>query len=128
VLDEHGTATGMVFLEDALEKIVGPIADEFDAPVRGAREVAPGTWEVNGDLPLPEADVVLGLELDHEAEDTLGGHVVAQLGRLPEKGDVVVVENFRLTVLEVAQRRIARLRVERLVPQAPPDDQEAESG
>ncbi len=128
VLDEHGTATGMVFLEDAIEKIVGPIADEFDAPVRGVRELAPGRWEVNGGLPLPEADAVLGLELDHEAEDTLGGHVVAQLGRLPEKGDVVMVEDFRLTVLEVAQRRIARLRVEHMPAQAPPEGEAEAEG
>ena len=81
---------------------------------------------MNGDLPLPEADAVLGLELDHEAEDTLGGHVVSRLGRLPEKGDVVVIEGYRLTVLQVDQHRIARLRAELVEPPNPLQDEDAE--
>jgi CBS domain containing-hemolysin-like protein len=116
VLDEHGTATGLVFLEDALEEIVGPLADEFDRGTveRVIQEVAPGVFELPGNVPMPEATEVLELELEEAPEDTIGGHVVAQLGRMPRRGDQLQVGNYRVSVLEVGRRRIARLRFERL--------------
>ncbi len=127
VLDEHGSASGLVFLEDALEEIVGPIADEFDDPSSDLREVAPDCYEVNGRLPLPEAESRLGLSLEDASDDTLGGHVVACLGRMPQRGDEVVLGRHRATVLEVGRRRIARMRIER-VEDIPPDDGEDAPG
>jgi CBS domain containing-hemolysin-like protein len=112
VLDEHGTASGLVFLEDALEEIVGPIADEFDVPRQDIEEVAPGCYEMSGMVALPEAETRLGIDLEEGAEDTIGGHVVAQLGRIARPGDSVDVEGHRISVLEVARRRISRLRIE----------------
>lgn len=113
VLDEHGTASGLVFLEDAIEEIVGPIADEFDVPESEIREVAPGCFEMSGHVSLPEAEARLELVLEDAPEDTIGGHVVARLGRMPRRGDEVDLGSHRVTVLEVGRRRIARLRIER---------------
>jgi CBS domain containing-hemolysin-like protein len=116
VLDEHGTAIGLAFLEDALEEIVGPIQDEFDIEDDYVRRVAPGVLEVAGDMALPEAVDLLGLgELVEEA-DTIGGYITATLGRLPRKGDTAILGEYRATVLEMDRRRIARLRLERLPP------------
>jgi len=112
VLDEHGTASGLVFLEDALEEIVGPIADEFDVPRKDIEEVAPGCYELSGMVALPEAETRLGIDLEEGDEDTIGGHVVAQLGRIARPGDSVDVEGHRISVLEIARRRISRLRIE----------------
>ena len=115
VLDEHGTAIGLAFREDALEEIVGPLGDEFDEEAPDFVELAPGVFEVLGRLPLPEACTRLGFELDEDqGEGTIGGHVVAQLGRLPRRGDVVEVGPYRVTVSEVVRRRVHRLRFERL--------------
>jgi CBS domain containing-hemolysin-like protein len=112
VLDEHGTASGLVFLEDALEEIVGPIADEFDVPRSDVQEIEPGIFELAGTMALPEAEVRLGFELPDADEDTIGGHVVAQLGRMPRRGDQLDLAKHHFSVLEVARRRISRLRVE----------------
>jgi CBS domain containing-hemolysin-like protein len=116
VLDEHGTATGLVFLEDALEEIVGPLADEFDrgAAERVIQELAPGSFEMPGNVPLPAATEALQLELEEAPEDTIGGHVVAQLGRMPRRGDQLELGNYRVSVVEVGRRRITRLRFERM--------------
>jgi CBS domain containing-hemolysin-like protein len=116
VLDEHGTATGLVFLEDALEEIVGPLADEFDrgAAERVIQELAPGCFEMPGNVPLPAATETLQLELEQAPEDTIGGHVVAQLGRMPRRGDQLELGPYRVSVMEVGRRRIARLRFERM--------------
>jgi CBS domain containing-hemolysin-like protein len=124
VLDEHGTASGLVFLEDALEEIVGPIADEFDIPGSGVEEIRPGVYELSGTVALPEAEVRMGFELPEADEDTIGGHVVAQLGRMPRRGDQLDLAKHRFTVLEVARRRISRLRVEPRPQPLPSEDAE----
>jgi CBS domain containing-hemolysin-like protein len=113
VVDEHGTAIGMVFLEDAIETIVGPIRDELDPPVEpDVVEAGPGALEIAGHVALPVASGALDVSLRGE-EDTIGGHVVATLGRLPREGDVVELAGYRVTVLRVARRRVERLRFER---------------
>jgi CBS domain containing-hemolysin-like protein len=112
VLDEHGTAVGLAFLEDAIEEIVGPIRDEFDEPPAEVKSLAEGIFEVPGDLPLPEARELFELDLEDEEADTIGGYITALLGRLPEQGDTAVFESHLATVLELSNHRIARLRIE----------------
>jgi CBS domain containing-hemolysin-like protein len=113
-LDEHGTMVGMAFLEDALEEIVGPLPDEHDR-VDEEEIVGPeGTLELEGSLALPEAEGLLGLELD-EGHDTIGGLLIARLGRLPRKGDKVRIEGYEAEILRVGKRRsVAQARFVRL--------------
>jgi CBS domain containing-hemolysin-like protein len=117
VVDEHGTVTGLAFREDALEEIVGPLGDEFDRNERELVKLDENTYEVNGRVSLPEICDRLDFELaddEYEDQDTIGGHVTARLGRLPSRGDSTLVGPFRATVLEVARRRVKRLRLEKL--------------
>jgi len=111
VLDDHGTTIGMAFLEDAIEEIVGPIQDEFDDEEPAVSHDGPDITNMRGDLPLPEAVEILGLAATG-SDDTIGGHVVSLLGRLPQSGDVLTIGGYRVTVTEVARRRILRLRFE----------------
>jgi CBS domain containing-hemolysin-like protein len=111
VVDEHGTSVGLAFLEDAIEEIVGPIRDEFDDEVPSVKRLSDGSVEMPGSLALPEAAQELDLpDLNDESEDTIGGHVVAVLGRLPRKGDQLQVGPYQVTVADVARRRISLLR------------------
>lgn len=112
VLDDHGTAIGMAFLEDALEEIVGPIQDEFDDEEAPISHDVENVLELLGSLPLPEATELLGLEEDG-GDDTIGGHVVSLLGRLPQTGDQLTIGGYLVTVTEVSNRRVLRLRFER---------------
>lgn len=76
VVDEHGTAIGLAFREDALEKIVGPLGDEFDEADPSVVEVGDGKFEMSGRVPLPEVRDRLDLELpdeENEGEETIGG-------------------------------------------------------
>jgi CBS domain containing-hemolysin-like protein len=113
VLDEHGTAIGLAFLEDALEEIVGPIQDEFDEEAPYVRELADGAIEMRGEVALPEAAERLGLDMEEERADTIGGYVVSLLGRLPRRGDEVQLGPWRASIIEVTHRRIERLRFDR---------------
>jgi len=112
VLDDHGTAIGMAFLEDALEEIVGPIQDEFDDEEPPISHYGPDSIEMRGDVPLPEVAELLGL-VDDGSDDTIGGHVVSLLGRLPQDGDELKIGRYHVTVVEVSNRRVVRLRFER---------------
>lgn len=109
VVDERGTSVGLAFLEDAIEEIVGPIADEFDEPAAAVRSVGGGALELPGLLALPEAEELLGADDLGDESDTIGGHLVAQLGRLPRAGDELTIGRYRVRVDEVRQRRIVRL-------------------
>jgi len=113
VLDDHGTAIGMAFLEDALEEIVGPIQDEFDDEEPPISRDGTNVLEMRGGLPLPEATELLGLEEDG-TDDTIGGHVVSLLGRLPQTGDQLKIGGYLVTVTEVSNRRVLKLRFERV--------------
>jgi CBS domain containing-hemolysin-like protein len=112
VVDEHGTSVGLAFLEDALEEIVGPIADEFDEPVVAVRNAGGGVLDLPGSLALPEAEELLGAEDLGNESDTIGGHLVAELGRLPRPGDELTIGRYRIRVEEVRKRRIVRLLCE----------------
>jgi len=114
VLDEHGTAIGLAFRKDALEEIVGPLADELDEEVDELLRLANGGFEVSGRMSVPEVEDRLDFEIgddEDESEETIGGHVTARLGRLPRKGDAVRVGPFDATVIEVTRHRVARLRM-----------------
>jgi magnesium and cobalt exporter, CNNM family len=114
VVDEHGTAIGLAFREDALAEIVGPLGDELDEAEQELVRLAGGGFELSGRMSMPEVTDRLEFELDadeDEGEETIGGHVTARLGRLPHKGDSVQVGPYVAIVLDVARRRVARLRM-----------------
>lgn len=110
VRDEHGTTVGMVFLEDALEEIVGPLPDEHDEIMPDASAQPGSSVEMAGAVPLPKAGALLGTDLGDE-HDTVGGLLTSLLGRLPRKGDRVVVGGYEARILQVGKRRsVARVR------------------
>jgi len=111
VVDEHGTTVGLAFLEDALEEIVGPIYDEFDLRKPRVSRPEPGIIEMAGNVSLPVAAETLDEDLGEET-DTIGGFVVASLGRLPSVGDTLEIAPWKVTVMKLERGRIARLRFE----------------
>ncbi|HVF60432.1 MAG TPA: hemolysin family protein [Thermoanaerobaculia bacterium] len=112
VMDEYGGVSGVVTLETVIEEIVGQISDEFDAPEMP--ELVPGeegVWEVSGGMLVVELEEALGIEFSERDEDTIGGVVLSELGRLPVPGDRVEVGPLEIEVLEVRLNRIVSLRV-----------------
>jgi CBS domain containing-hemolysin-like protein len=126
VIDEFGAAVGLAFLEDALEEIVGPIADEFDDALDPFVELETGDFEVNGSMPLPAAVDRFGLALTDASGSTLGGYVTSLLGRLPKKGDEVRIGHYDVRVLSLVRgRAVNRLRLTRRQPTPKPEPPEA---
>jgi putative hemolysin len=118
VVDEYGGTDGIVSLEDLIEEIVGDIRDEYDTAEQHPRRLVDGALDLDGKSNLDEVDELSGLQLPEGPYDTLAGFVIAELGRLPQVGDAVGHDGYRLEVLEVDGRRAARIRL--TPPPTPP--------
>jgi CBS domain containing-hemolysin-like protein len=126
VIDEYGAALGLAFLEDALEQIVGPLADEFDDPESPVVELESGDFVVHGSMSLPAAVDRFGLTVNDLTGSTLGGYVTSLLGRMPQKGDEVRIGTYDVRVVSLVRgRAVGRLRISRRVPTSKPDAPEA---
>ena len=114
VIDEHGSVTGLVTLEDLIEEIVGEIQDEYDweeGPVERQRD---GSLVVEGTLPA--ADLREGFQIpipESEEFQTVAGFMLERLGSLPKGGEVVQVEDYRFTVVDVERNRISKVKIEK---------------
>ena len=113
VVDEYGGTSGVVTLEDVIEELVGEVADEHDPRRAGVRPGMDGSWSVPGLLRPDELLEATGVVVpDDGAYETLGGLVMAELGRLPKPGDRVhLEEDVELVVERMDGRRVDRLRV-----------------
>ncbi|MBE3576955.1 MAG: HlyC/CorC family transporter [Limnochordales bacterium] len=123
-VDEFGTTSGMVTFHD----LVGEVLGEIPGPGKPAsdeelKQIDEFTWEASGETTVRHLNRELDLELPEEETVTVGGLVFHRLGRLPRPGDEVEVEGVKLQVLEVAERRVRRLRL--LLPR--PSDPGSES-
>ncbi|CAL9389688.1 hypothetical protein SUDANB95_01226 [Actinosynnema sp. ALI-1.44] len=118
VVDEYGGTAGMVTLEDVVEEIVGDVRDEHDrregSPVR--RLGADG-WLVSGLLRDDEVAEATGFRMPEGDYETLAGLVLARLGRIPDVGDEIRVDGWRITVVQMDKHRVAELRVSRAEPE-----------
>jgi CBS domain containing-hemolysin-like protein len=115
VIDEFRGVEGVVTLERILEELVGDIRDEFDieeeARIRSDGEAGA---VVSGLTPLHELEEAFDIEIEDETVSTLGGLITSELGRIPEAGEVMALQGLRITVTEVDETRVIRVRVERL--------------
>ena len=111
VIDEWGSFEGVLTVEDILEEIVGEIRDVFDEEEPNLQKFPDGSYSVGGSAPLPEVNEALDSEFESEDFDTVGGLVFGHLGRAPEVGDEIVLDEYTLHVDEVDGTRVARLIV-----------------
>src|SRR5688572_20139092 len=122
VVDEYGGTAGLVTVEDLLEEIVGEIRDEYDVESETVVEEADGTFVFSGKVNIDEVKDRLGVEIEREGFETLGGYLLSHLGRMPYVGETFEVDDLAVEVLEVERRRITKVRIARN-----PNDAEADS-
>jgi len=126
VVDEFGSTVGLVTAEDALEQIVGELEDEFDIGGRIPVPAADGGLLLDGSATLRDLTTQLRWKLPREAGvETLAGLLLARLGHIPEVGETVELGQRRFVIAEMSGRRIAKVRIEEIVPKTEKAEQAA---
>ena len=114
VIDEFGATVGIVTLEDLLEQLVGEIWDEYDSPGAGIEQVSENTWHIPGDLTIFEFNKFFSSDLSCETHCvTVAGLVIEALDRQPDGGESIPVNGYTFTILEIKNRAVFRLAVQR---------------
>lgn len=112
VVDEYGGTSGVVTLEDVIEEIVGEVSDEHDPVIDPSRLLPDGSWTVPGMWRPDEVRDRIGASVPEGAYyETLGGFVMAAVGRVPRVGDEVAVDGWTLRVVAMDGRRVDQVQI-----------------
>jgi CBS domain containing-hemolysin-like protein len=113
VVDEYGSTVGLVTAEDAIEQLTGELEDEFDSPALPVLTTTGGALLMDGAVNLRDLETQTQWSLPRDGGvETLAGFVLMRIGHIPKVGESIVYEARRLTVMEMDNRRIAKIRVE----------------
>jgi CBS domain containing-hemolysin-like protein len=120
VVDEYGGTAGLVSLEDLLEEIVGEIRDEYDVETEPVVDEGNGTFVFSAKVNIDELRECLGVDIEPEGFETVGGYVLTRVGRVPAVGEEFDIDGLHVEVLEAERRRIHKVRM-RLAPEPQPE-------
>ena len=113
VIDEYGTISGLVTIEDILEELVGEIEDEHDVDEEEIIKISDKKFYADAKVEIEEFTEFFNLDVDPLAIDaeTLGGFVISKLGVLPKVGDKVKIEDLTIKVIDADDRKIDKVEI-----------------
>jgi magnesium and cobalt transporter len=113
VIDEYGTISGLVTIEDILEELVGEIEDEHDIDEEEIIKISQNIYTADAKVEIEDFTEFFNLNIDPLEIDaeTLGGFIISELGVLPKKGDVVKIENLSIKVTHADDRKIDKVQI-----------------
>ena len=114
LIDEYGGFSGIVTMEDIIEQVMGDIDDEYDEEEEIIDKVDDNIYLVDGDVNLDDLNEELGINLQSENSETIGGFIIDLLGEIPDENDIgriVKFENYELKIMAVHDRRIERVKI-----------------
>ncbi len=113
VHDEYGGTAGLVTIEDLLEEIVGEIRDEYDVEAEPIVDEGGGSYVFSATVGVDDMAERLDVEVERQGFETVGGYLLARLGRVPRVGENLVVDRVDVEILDGEERRIQRVRMRR---------------
>lgn len=132
LIDEYGGFSGIVTMEDIIEEVMGDIDDEYDEVEPEIQKIADDTYIVDGSMDLDDIDEELGIDLESENSETIGGFIIDILGEIPDENDTgreIEYENCRFRIDSVRDRRIEKITITILpVSENEENDDEQEVG
>jgi magnesium and cobalt transporter len=115
VIDEYGTISGLVTIEDILEELVGEIEDEHDIDEEEIIKISQNIYTADAKVEIEDFTEFFNLNIDPLEIDaeTLGGFIISELGVLPKKGDVIKIENLSIKVTHADDRKIDQVQIKK---------------
>ena len=113
VVDEYGGTAGLVTIEDLLEEIVGEIRDEYDDESEPIVDEGDGTFVFLATVSVGDMVEHLGVAVERDGFETVGGYLLTRLGRVPTVGETLEIDGLVVEVLEAERRRVRKVRVHR---------------
>lgn len=113
IVDEYGGSAGIITMEDALERIVGEISDEFDRKPVTISSTTSSWVMLHARTRIAELRRSINIDLPEGEYETLGGYITTTLGRIPEAGELHSFSGWEFEILEATHRRILRVRARR---------------
>ena len=115
VVNEYGSVEGLVTMEDLVEEIVGEIQDEVERGERPVERLKDGSMVVDASLSIRDLKDDYGLSLPESSEyETLGGFFLSQIQSIPRGGEIFQYGKYKFTIVDMAERRIAKVKVEKI--------------
>lgn len=111
ILDEYGGTAGIVTIEDLVEEIVGDIHDEYDRDEEEITVIQEDEFLVNGSTRIPLVNDLLGVNIETEDFDSIGGFVIGIAGYLPEEGEEFSYDGINFIIENIDKNRIEKLRI-----------------
>ena len=124
LIDEYGGFSGIVTMEDIIEEIVGDIDDEYDEEETEFQKISDDTYVIDGSMDLDDLDEELGVDLESENSETLGGFIIDILGEIPDENDVgneIIFENYVFKIDSIKDRRIEKITM-KILPVSDEDE------
>lgn len=111
VVDEYGGTSGLITVEDLIEVIVGDIDDEYDDEDDEIQVIKEDEYIVEGSTKITDVNELIGVRLESEEFDSIGGFIIGHLNRLPEEEEVVEVDEIRFCIESIDKNRIKKIRI-----------------
>ena len=111
VVDEYGVLQGLITLEDILEEIVGEIFDEFDKPSSQPSELNDGSVLVDGTMTVRDFNRFMDWKIPDDEASTLAGLVIEKAQKLPQKGQILSIKDYKFKVISRSKTRISKLSI-----------------
>ncbi len=114
IVDEYGSVSGLVTLEDLIEEIFGEIQDEYDREDAIEKDLGNNEFVFSGRLELDYINETYDLNLDDEEYNTLSGLIVMTLGKIPKAGDEFEMGNYKFKILKVSKKKIELVKITKI--------------
>ena len=111
VLDEYGGTVGIVTIEDLIEEVFGDIEDEYDDYNKEIEVIKEDEYIVDGSAKLDDISDLIGVMMESEEFDSIGGFIIGELGRFPEQNEEVQLSGTKFIVEEIDKNRIKKVRI-----------------
>lgn len=111
VVDEYGGTSGLLTIEDLVEEIVGDIEDEYDNGELEIQQISDNEYIVEGSSKISDVNELVGIKLESDEFDSVGGFIIGYLKRLPDENEVIEFEEVKLCIDELDKNRIKKIRI-----------------